>query len=158
MGRKRKHITEYEIVDELMRLEAEIFRVLKNTPKKYQFDLAQQTFDQLGYMKRLVGKALYLMPIAASDWSVKTAVLNEAFSEMGALRINLCQFVRLGAMSNETFARIDLQYNIVENNFLRLLAALAAKCGGSDAGGCALGSEPDMIRTCDCRSEGGSYG
>ena len=47
MGRKRKHITEYEIVDELMKLEAEIFRVLKNTPKKYQFDLAQQTFDQL---------------------------------------------------------------------------------------------------------------
>lgn len=155
---KKKHITDNEIADEFLKLESEVYRIMKNEPKKYQYTLIQQVFDQLGFMKRFIGKALCYVPYCSEDWGVKLRMLNEAYSEMGALRLSLCQFVRLKTMTQETLARLDLQYNIVETNFKRLLAALAIKAKGSDIDGCAHNTEPDMIRTCDCRTKGGFDG
>ena len=160
MARKanKKHITENEIADEFLLFEKEIYLVMKNEPSKYRYNLIQQVFDQLGFMKRFIGKALYYVPYCSEDWGIKLRMLNEAYSEMGALRLSLCQFVRLKIMTQETLARLDLQYNIVETNFKRLLAALAIKAKGSDIDGCAHNTEPDMIRTCDCRTKGGFDG
>ena len=160
MARKanKKHITENEIADEFLLLEKEVYLVMDNEPRKYRYNLIQQVLDQLGFMKRFIGKALYYVPYCNEDWGVKLRMLNEAYSEMGALRMSLCQFVRLKIMTQETLARLDLQYNIVETNFKRLLAALAIRAKGSDIDGCAHNTEPDMIRTCDCRTKGGIDG
>lgn len=38
----KKVITDFTVVNVLMRFEMELYRVLNNTPKKYKFDLQQQ--------------------------------------------------------------------------------------------------------------------
>ena len=157
MAKKRQPVTDFKISRLVLKFEQNLYRILENAPKKYDYDLKQQTKDVLGFMKRLLAKSLKILPYSRSMWRYKTDLLNDAYAEIGLLQFNLCQLNDLAAISNKSKVCLDIQLAEIELNFLNLLSSFTKKAGGSDVIECALDAESEIIRTCNCdETEGGS--
>ena len=149
MPKKKKPITDLEISRLVIKFDSEVLRIFKNLPKCYDYSVKQQTTESLGFMKRMLGKSIKLIPYDNDTWRIKRDWLNDAYSEIGLLTFNLCELNDDGVLSNRTKSYLDIKLAEIELNFLSLLNTFNNKVNGSDGGGCARAAESEVIRTCD---------
>lgn len=153
--KKRKKIDDFEITHHLLELESEIYDILENAPKKYNFNLKQQAKEILGAVKYNMAKSLALIPYSKETWEEKRYILNNARSDLTTLTLTLIQHNNKGAISNDTKSYLDYKMATILQEMRSLLSTFTAKIKGSDGQGCALAAESEMIKTHDCDGSGG---
>lgn len=146
----KKVITDFTVVNVLMRFEMELYRILDNIPKKYKFDLQQQLKDAVGAALRLVAKAIDTPPISRELLITKRNMFIEAHSELQFAELRLCQLNRLCAFSDKVKAQLDMQLYDIFGNLDRLVNSLSKDISGSEMQECALTSVPNEIGTPNC--------
>lgn len=154
---RRKKITEFDITKAVLLFEREFYTMSDKLPKKYRYDLVQQTKDALGYVKRLTGKSIRLIPTTHIEKEAKVRMLNEAYSEFSLIEMNLCQLNDIGVLSDRNKTRTNIMLYDIYGNFERLISSMTKNSKEADAGDTNIsGRDQGFIRTPDCDGEGGS--
>lgn len=153
----KKKITDFTVVRSLMLLRKDLYDVFNLTPKKFRFNIEQETKDCIGYAIRLVSKSMRTPPLDTGLMKLKRDMLIEADSELGYLEVNLCQLNDMCAMSNAAKAKLDMQLYDIYGNIERLVNSLIRHIDESERG--CYDGRPGLgvIGMPDCGREGGSH-
>lgn len=152
---KRKRITEFDVSHVFKKFEIDFYEMCDSVPKKYRYDLVQQSKDALGFAKRMITKSLRLLPIDDDVIQYKKKLMNEAYSELGLVEFNLGELYDMRAINDDKKSYFDDRLCELYVNLERLINPKSKKAKGSDAGGHVASSrESDMIRTPNYGTEG----
>lgn len=144
------------MVRSLMLLRKDLYDVFNLTPKKFRFNIEQETKDCIGYAIRLVSKSMRTPPLDAGLMKLKRDMLIEADSELGYLEVNLCQLNDMCAISNAAKAKLDMRLYDIYGNITRLVNSLIRHISESESGCYDSHPELDVIGMQYCGTEGGS--
>lgn len=145
-----KKITDFTIIKSLMIFEEDVYRLFDNVPKKFKFNLIEQTKNLLGSVVVLTVKAMETPPLDNKLIIVKRDLLIEAQSELHAVEVRLCTLNDLMGISNEAKARLDIYLYDTYKNFSRLINSFNKRINVSDDQNCGFGAETNIIRMPNC--------
>lgn len=149
-----KKITDFTIIRSLTLFEVDVYRLFDNVPKKFKFNLIEQTKNLIGSVIVLTVKAMETPPLDNELIIVKRNLLIEAQSELHAVEVRLSTLNDLMGISNEAKARLDIYLYDTYRNFSRLINSFNKRLNVSDVQNCGFDAEPDNIRMPNCTLKG----
>ena len=159
MNRKKeiRIADDFPIMRKLLLIEQEIEKLFEKVlPKKFKFNLEQQTHDYLGYAKIMLCKAIDTPPLDEQLVRIKRDMLIESRSFVRGVEVNLCQINDLQGISNEAKSKIDILIYGFYKDTRQFLNSLNKKLqSGSDVERCGEDTVPNIIRMPDCDGRGG---
>lgn len=154
---KQKKITEFEIVNKVMRLDAEVYRILENAPRKFEFNKKQQVKDALGDAEQLLIDAIDTPPDSTEGKQEKVWCLNRSRSRIRFCEVQLYRMNDDAAISNRAMADLMIMLYDLYADYEKLLSSMRKKYFGPDRQGCAPAAVPGVIGTTDCGRGGGPH-
>ena len=147
-----KKITDFEIVNKVMLLDKEIFRVMDNVAKKYRFNKVQQVKDAIGELEQMLIDSIDTVPATPELMEEKIFLLSRSRSRLRFVEIQLYRMNDDSSISNDAIATLIEKLYALYGDYDRLLNSLKKKYE-SDIRGCACDGELGMIRTANCGTE-----
>lgn len=117
MAKKKSKLLDFNIMDDVLDLQFEIFGIFNNVPKKYKNNIMQEIHENIHYAKLFLAKCLNMPQYSKTHVTYKRDMLVESFAHIKLIESDFYQLNRLGAVSNETITGLTLKFYDLKKNY-----------------------------------------
>ena len=145
-------------MNKLAAFDDEVYRMLENVDKKYKHNRVQFAKEALNEAESLLSEAIYTPPLTLEMGREKAKLLSKSLSKVVTAEYHVYRMHdKSSSLTNNGVSRFMKGLYDLYGDYDKLLNSLKKKYG-ADVNGYGRCAGLGMIRTADCRKEGGSYG
>ena len=124
---RKSKLLDFDLMADLSDLEMQVFEVFKNFPKKYQFNIMQRVYDNLGLSENSLGHCLVIHPYSAIHVKYKRDMLENSLVNVKLVEMNFAKLNKMGILSDSKFAEFMIMFNGLIIGYSKFLGTLNKK-------------------------------